>query len=159
MKKHFVQEFTNTYKDGNGVEQTFTEKKLIVHKTEDEPFYLTFLKYVSWIYGMTGVVPIKLVNKFMELAAFNTGRISLTSGKKQEIIEELGISEVAFYKSMNLLLEQDIIRKHNVVDSKTGEIKWSRGEYLINPDIFWKGELNKRKELQVIFKSTVSDEN
>ena len=42
-----------------------------------------------------------------------------------------------------------------VLDKNTGEItnEEIKGEYRINPDMFWKGDLKKRKELRVTFEA------
>lgn len=159
MKKKFIQETTSFHTTPDGNTYGVTSKKLLVHKTEDEPFYMTFLKYVGWIYGLSGVSQIKILNKLMEKAQFNTGIVSLTTGEKWEIIDELGISEVGYYKSMKQMIDSDILRKAYRVDKKTGEQIEKKGEYIINPDMFWKGELNKRKELKVTFESQIIEDD
>lgn len=158
MAKHFLQEEKDVYILPDGTKKEYVRRKYLVHHTEDDPFYMTFLRYVKWIYGLTGVAPFKLLLKLIDIAQFNTGRVSLTTGKRKEIIDELCVSEVAFYKSLKQLLDQEVLYKVYKTDPDTGEQIEMKGEFFINPDMFWKGELNKRKELRVIFEAPIDDE-
>lgn len=69
-------------------------------------------------------------------------------------MEELKISRPAITKAINELVEKDALQACYLVNNETGEIiKQIKGQYKVNPIMFWKGELSKRKELKVTFES------
>lgn len=76
----------------------------------------------------------------MELADFNTGEVSLSPGKRKEILDQFEISRSSFTQSLNYLIEQNILQQKfkEVVDKDTGEVikEEIKGEYRINPDMF-----------------------
>jgi len=77
-------------------------------------------------------------------AEFNTGRVAITVGKRKEIMQKLDIGTNSISAYLKKMKELKII---------TGK----DGEYMINPKIFWKGDLNTRrnflenKELRITF--------
>ena|SRR3982751_6176436 len=118
-----------------------------VHKIKvkpDDEFYMTYIKYMSPYYDLKYADDIKILAKMCEWAEWEKGIVYLTSGRRHEIIETLGIHNSNISKSINRLSEA----KH---------ISGTRGEFIINPVIFWKGsrasrmEQMKKEGIQVIF--------
>lgn len=94
---------------------------------------------------------------FSEMAEFNTGRFKLNSFDKAEIINRLEISRVTFYSALNILIENNAVKKDIRVDKNTGEQISIKDYYMINPEMFWRGDLKKRKEFKVTFESCIDD--
>lgn len=72
---------------------------------------------------------------------------------------ELDIKKSSLTQAINQLTEVNAIIPQTIVDQSTGEIKTLKGEYIINPEMFWKGDLKKRKDLIVTFQSSYEDPN
>lgn len=156
MAKGYIETVNTTIKDEHGTERVITSKKVFRHKTDGENFYMVFVNYVQWMYDLKGVVPLKVLHSLLEEASVNTGKVSLSTGKKQQIINKLGISRCAFYKAVYQLVEVNAIKKVYYTDADTGEEKESPGDYYINPEMLWKGDKEKRTELRVTFEAIYS---
>lgn len=158
MAKGFVKSSESSFYDENGQLQSTTTHKEFVHKvTESEPFYMVFIDYVKWMYNVKSATTIKILHQLMEMADFNTGEVSLSPGKRKDIMDQFNISRSSFTQSLNYLIEQNILQRKvkEVINKDTGELikEEVKGEYRINPDMFWKGDLKKRKELRVTFEA------
>jgi len=156
MSRGFIESTVTKVKDEKGIDRVTTERKIFKHDAEGENFYFVFVNYVKWMYDLKGVVPVKILHCLMEEASINTGRVSLSTGKRKQILKKLGISRGAFYLAINQLVEAKAISKTYYVDEETGERLELSGDYLINPEMLWKGDKGKRKELKVIFEATYS---
>lgn len=157
MSKHFIETGGETYVDQFGNQQYRDYKKVIEIGLGDDPFYLTFIRYVGWMYDIRGNVALNVMAKLMEFAEFNTGIVNLSPAMRRKIKDEVGIGAPALTRALALLTEKGAIKQASYTDKKTGEIKKSRGEYMINPQMFWKGELSKRKGLIVEFRAIYED--
>jgi hypothetical protein len=111
------------------------------------------------MYNVKSATTIKILHQLMEMADFNSGEVSLSTGKRKEIMYRFNISRSSFTQSLNYLIEQNILQQKFYVDQSTGEVtnEEIKGEYRINPDMFWKGDLKKRKELRVTFEAVDDD--
>ena len=166
MVKGFIKSNEVIYKDENGIERKRTVSKEFTHKMDQDKFYMTFIDYVKWIYGLTTITTLKVLYKLLELADYNTGELSLSPGKRQEIMESIGIKKSAFTQALNQLVESGALElKYKtdndgnfLCDPDTGELEIVRGEYRISPEMFWKGELKKRAELKVTFETRYTDD-
>lgn len=113
------------------------------------------------MYGIKSVSALKLLPRLLEMAQFNTGEISLSTGMRAQLMTELNLSKSVFTRALNELLENGaLFPKVLVTKNKDGsetrtEIK---GEYIVNPEMFWKGDLKKRRQLTIIMKSELEDE-
>lgn len=157
MGKHFIETGHETYVDQFGNPQVRDYRKVIEIDVQEDPFYLTFIRYVGWMYDIRGNVALNVMAKLMEFAEFNTGIVNLSPIMRQRIKEDVGIESSALTRAIALLVEKGAIRQTTYVDKKTGEVKAARGEYVINPQMFWKGELSKRKGLIVEFRAAYDD--
>ena len=158
MGKGFIQSNEVIYKDENGIERKRTVSKEFTHKIDQDKFYKTFIDYVKWIYGLTTITTLKVLYKLLEIAEYNTGEVSLSPGKRQEIMESIGIKKSAFTQALNQLVESGALELKYKTDKETGELIPIRGEYRISPEMFWKGELKKRTELKVTIETKYSDD-
>lgn len=134
--KGFKTETTITrHKQPNGTWEEVENKK--VHKIKIRPedeFYMVYIKYMAPYYQLKYADDIKILSKLCEWAEFEKGIVYLTAGRRHELTETLGIHNSNISKSLNRLSEA----KH---------ISGTRGEFTINPTIFWKGSKNSRMEL------------
>lgn len=110
------------------ISKTFTVRKDV------EPFFLTYSKYMSVLYNLTSFSAVKILWKFLEYSEYNTAIVFITTQRKKEIIEELGISLSIYNKSL-------------VVLKNAGIISGERGTYKINAEIHWKGDYKTRERL------------
>lgn len=163
MSKGFIHSTERTVYDEYGKPKIETTEKQFSYKTDEDSFYMVFVDFVKWMYNITSVNSLKLLPKLMEIAEFNTGEITLSSGIRKKIEQQLKLSPATFTRALNDLIENDVLRKVFLkeVDEETGEVFSTtelKGQYMINPEMFWKGELKKRKTLSVVFKSTPEEE-
>lgn len=156
MTKRVIETTEQVLKDKDGTERVRTTKKVVVHKLETENFYMVFANYVHWLYGLKGVVPVKVLHYLMEHAQINTGRVAMTPGMRRDILEDLDISRTAFTKAIDQLVELKVLSRVYRTVEETGEMIERKGEYMMNPEMVWKGDKEKRKELKVTFEAVYS---
>ena len=131
--KQIVHEKTRVVTDsytGELLEET-TQKTFTVKK-DVEPFFLTYSRCMSVLYNLTSLTAVKILWKFLELAKYNTGEVFITPQQKKKIIEELKISVSIYNKSLSIL-------------TNAGLLSGSRGYYVIDPKIHWKGDFKTRE--------------
>lgn len=157
MAKGFIKSSERTFFDENGQMQVQTTQKEFKFKSEEDKFYMVFIDFVKWMYNITSVNSLKLLPKLMEIAEFDTGVVTISTGIRAQFMKELGLSQATFTRAINDLLENEAMQKMYLEETNedTGEVTKTelKGQYVINPEMFWKGDLKKRKELSVIFKS------
>lgn len=135
-KKHILQSTSVTTTDKETGEVTHHEvtKLFKINIGKQEEFYMTYCHYLSGIYQLSYADDIKLLVKLCEWGEYDTGIVSLTASKRQEICRDLGMHTTNISKSIKRLKEKMLI-------SGDG------GDYLINPAIFWKGDRSVRRQL------------
>ena len=151
-KRQVLDTVVNMY-DDNGMLRQETFQKQWSFKSNEDPFYMTFIGFISWMYNIKSIVSIKLLCKLLEIAQFNTGEVSISMGLRKQLISELDISPSAFTKALNDLVDNKALfpKCIKTINKGVEETKVVRGEYIINASMFWKGELSKRTGLKVIF--------
>lgn len=159
MSKHVVESYEAEYINENGVPEKRTGKKVIELDTMSEPFYITFLNYVGWMYDIRGNVALNVMAQLMELAEFNTGLVNLSTDSRRRIMESVGISSSALSRAISVLESKGAIARHRYVNKRTGEFIESKCSYVINPEMFWKGDMKSRKKLVVSFRAIYSDDD
>lgn len=161
MSKGFIKQTERKFLDENGIERFQTLTKEFTYKNQQDPFYMVFVQYVQWMYSLKSITTLKVLYKLLEMAEYNTGDVSLSTGKRNEIMKELDISRSSLTQSINHLVEAGAIHQKTIesVNQETGEItiETIRGEYLIAPEMFWKGDLKKRSELKVTFEVSYNE--
>ena len=135
MTKKLLHETTRQVKDKvTGDWSEMTQSKTFAIPVNEEEFYMTFIKNLSSILNLNSFTEIKVLVKLCEMAEFNTGKVSLTAGKRNEFIELLSINKAYLSSSIKSLINK-------------GLLKGEKGEYEINPLVFWKGSLKERNAL------------
>lgn len=134
--KHFLESTTISRVDKETGEITETEvKKLVkINMGKQEEFYMTYCQYLAPLYQLTYADDIKLIVKLCEWGQYDTGKVQLSSARRGEITDTLGLHNSNISKSLKRLVEKQLI---------SGE----KGEYQLNPVIFWKGDRAVRKEI------------
>lgn len=158
MAKGFIENYEQSVYDENGVERVRTKRKVFAHRTDGENFYYIFANYVGWMYDLKGGIALKILLFFMEHAQLNTGKVLLTTGMRQTIVEDMEISKSAFTKAIKQLVDVRAISEVYRTNKQTGEQVKLKGEYMINPEMLWKGDKDKRTELIIEFKAIYEDE-
>lgn len=156
--KRIVQTKDTVIRDESGNERLVSTEKTIVHNVEPDAFYGTFFKYVEWMYDIHGGVPFQLILHLLNLAEFNSGRVVFSAAERKRFLKRAGCSRAALYNALKKLEEVGAIRSVTDVDTDTGEEEVARGEYVINPEMFWKGELSRRRTLRITFSSDYEGE-
>lgn len=113
---------------------TLEVSKTFTTKVSQDSFYMTFIKFISPFYNLKSETSQKLLVWMCEHAEFNTGRVLLPTDIRKQITEELKLSNNAITNNLKKLKEFKLI---------TG----SNGVFIINPQIFWKGDLKVRETL------------
>ena len=135
--KGFVSSSTRTVTDENGIVRVRTELKQFVYKSEEDSFYSVFLSYVKWMFSLSSAVAIKVLLYMLSIAEFNTGRVSLTTGVRISMMEEIGITPPSLSRAIRELVNVTAISRDYHTDRVTGELKLRKGEFIINPQMFW----------------------
>lgn len=100
---------------------------------EQKDFYMTFIKALSAYYKIANNA-IKVLTWLCEHAEFNTGKVSLTTAKRKEMTDMLGITNNTITNNLKILKVNNLISGEN-------------GEFIINPEIFWKGDTTVRDKM------------
>lgn len=134
-KKVFLESTQQEFVDQETGEVKLIEtRKLhkITTKSEDR-FFQVYYETLANFYELKYADDLRLLIKLAELAEFNTGRVLLPSSVREKLCEELKLHTTNLSKSLKRLKEKDLIQ---------GE----RGEFVINPNVFWKGDKNIREQ-------------
>ena len=109
-------------------------KKKFVSRLETDAFYITFLKALGAITDLGSSTDRAVLDVLCTIAEFDTGVVFLPAFVKDEICTTLGIKKQTLSNSLTAL-------------RKKGIISMDRGRCLINPNLFWKGAIDKRESL------------
>ena len=130
-----VQSVEREFVDSETGEITKVEtSKVYREKISEDSFYMTFIDFIAPLYKLTSETARKLLSWMCEHAEFNTGSIKLTTADRKEIATSLGVTNNTITNCLAIL-------------KKLKLISGSSGNFEINPQIFWKGDLNIRREL------------
>lgn len=149
--KRFISSTERKYYDENGNVKVDTISKSVVHKTTEDSFYMVFTNYVMWMYQVKSTATLKILYKILEQAEFNTGNVDITTGFRSQLISDLNICKSQITKSLNELTDKQVLIQRTII--KGDQTIPLKGCYTINPEMFWKGDLSKRKELKITFES------
>ena len=115
---------------------TSTIEKTYSYKIKDnDEFVMMYYKYI--LDAMTNIKSanaLKLLIALSSIADYNTGVILLTSSRRSVICKRLNISSPNLNHYINELKKADVL-------------SGARGEYMINPKYFWKGDSNERNKM------------
>lgn len=111
---------------------------------ESEPFYMVFIDYISPLFNLKNGTSKAVLSLLCCRAEFNTGKVSISSADRKDICDKLDISNNVLSMSLKELNDKKLI-------------SGAKGTYIINAQIFWKGDLKTRnatihsKSFQVAF--------
>ena len=111
-----------------------TISKTFSVKTKSDEFYFTFLTLLKDIIGLKSIVDLKVLYVLCNMAEFNTGKVSMSTNRRDEICDILGITYNTLANSISRL------KKSNFITDK-------KRDYTINPTYFWKGDLKTREQV------------
>ena len=109
-------------------QKTFTEK------VNSEKFYMTFLDYIAPLYKLRSEVARRILDWMCENAGFNTGTVILSTSERQQMCKDLDLTSNQVTNNLKKLKDLNLI---------TGE----KGTFTLNPEIFWKGDAQTRKQV------------
>lgn len=134
MAKRVIKETKREYIDPDTGELIVQDtEKVTVVKTTTESFFMTFIDHMSGVLGLKTIADKKLLEKLCGLAEFNTGVINLSTAVREQLCVDVGINKTNFSKHLKRLKDADLI-------------KGEKGQYTINPLVFWKGDLKSRNK-------------
>lgn len=135
MGKKIVQSIETQVVDKDTGEVLVTESsKVYKEKIKEDSFYMTFIDFIAPYYKLQTESARKLLTWMCEHAEFNTGVVLLPANVRKEISSKLGVTNNTITNGLKTL-------------KTLGLISGERGEFTINPQIFWKGDLKARREL------------
>lgn len=109
-------------------QKTFTEK------INPEHFYMTFIDYIAPLYQLHSEVARRILDWMCEHAEYNTGVVDLSTSKRQQMCSELNLANNQITNNLKKLKDLNLI---------TGD----KGSFTVNPEIFWKGDAQTRKDI------------
>jgi hypothetical protein len=113
----------------------YESQKVHKEKINSENFYMVFLDYMAPLFKLNSDSARRVLDKFCQLAEFNTGVVLLPGPARKALCAELEMSATQF---------ANCIKKLKTLNLITGE----GGQFKINPEVFWKGDqLARRKEI------------
>jgi len=136
MSKGFINSTERTVYDEYGNPRVETTEKQFSYKTDEDSFYMVFIDFVKWMYNITSINSLKLLPKLMEIAEFNTGKITLSPGLRKQLLADLNLSPATFTRALNDLIENNALFKVFSTNKSTGEVTELKGEYTVNPEMF-----------------------
>lgn len=135
MAKKKVQTFYKEVVDAStGEVVAFENQKVYTEPIDSERFYMTYLEYIAPLYELKSGIALLVLTWLCEHAQFNTGKVDISTARREELCAQLGICNNALTNNLKKLKELNLI---------SGE----KGSYQINPQIFWKGDIKSRKDL------------
>lgn len=111
----------------------YESSKTYKEKISSENFYMVFLDYMTPLLKIKSHITRHVLDKLCQLAEFNSGKVSLSTGNRKEICDQLEINSQQFSKALKQLKEL------NLIDGESGM-------FTINPYIFWKGDQSIRRQ-------------
>jgi len=135
MGKKIVQSVETQVVDKETGEILVTESsKVYKEKIKEDSFYMTFIDFIAPYYKLSAESSRKLLTWMCEHAEFNTGTVLLPANVRKEISNKLGVTNNTITNGLKTL-------------KTLGLISGEKGKFVINPQIFWKGDLKARREL------------
>lgn len=136
---------TQTVDLNTGEIKEYETQKTYTRKVETESFYMTFIDYIAPLFNLKSDAAKNVLNWMCCHAEYNTGKVQLTTNQRDLACMELGMKSNSLSNHLKKLKDLSLI---------SGE----KGDFIINPQIFWKGDtitrdkLLKNNEIKIIFK-------
>lgn len=135
MSKYITRSVHNELVDPNtGEIRNYTDITEVI-KSETEPFFLTYSREIMALYGKSIFnATTKVLWKLLEIAEYNTGKVYVTTERRNSIMDVCGISRASYDRAIKELVDAEIIKK-------------AGNTYTIRHDMFWKGDRDERRKL------------
>jgi len=135
MSKYITRRVKNERKDPKtGEVLEYTDRQEVI-KNEVEPFFLTYSREILALYGKSIFnATTKVLWKLLEIAEYNTGKVYVTTERRNNIMSACGISRASYDRAIKELVDADIMTKEGTT-------------YTIRENMFWKGDRDERKKL------------
>ena len=135
MSKYITRRVKNERKDPKtGEVLEYTDRQEVI-KNEVEPFFLTYSREILALYGKSIFnATTKVLWKLLEIAEYNTGKVYVTTERRNNIMSACGISRASYDRAIKELVDADIMTKEG-------------NTYTIRENMFWKGDRDERKKL------------
>lgn len=135
MAKRITQTIQREIVDVNTGESVKVDtQKTFTEKINPEHFYMTFIDYIAPLYQLHSEVARRMLDWMCEHAEYNTGIVDLSTSKRQQMCSELNLANNQITNNLKKLKDLNLI---------TGD----KGSFTVNPEIFWKGDAQTRKDI------------
>lgn len=112
-----------------------TEKTYSYRLKNNDEFVMMYYKHIlNSMVNIKSANTLKVLITLSSIADYNTGVVLLTPNRRSIICKQLNISSPNLNHYINEL-------------KKAGILAGSRGEYIINPKFFWKGDSGERSRM------------
>lgn len=102
-------------------------------KIKPEAFFSTYLKHVQVLYALNNTEK-NIMIYLCEKARHDTGEVDITARDRERMMMFFDVKTSAISNNIKSLRAKNILIG-------------SKGSYLINPEVFWRGTFDKRQEL------------
>lgn len=113
---------------------TMEQTKTFIKEIKSDAFYMTFIDYISPFFNLRTDTAKSVLAWLCASAEFNTGKVKLTTEDRKQLCKILDISPNSLTNNLKILKDNNLI---------SGE----RGNFLINPQVHWKGDTKTRDKL------------
>lgn len=134
MKKFEQVVHKETVDTNTGEIVSYETTKTFTKKVSAEKFYITYIEHVSPLYNLKSDTAKDILSWMCCHAEWNTGKVALTTNTRKELCNELTISPNTLTNNLAKLKQAKMI---------SGE----KGDFVINPQIFWKGDTKERDKI------------
>lgn len=134
MKKLIHSTETQMVNTETGEMITIETSKTFSKKTETDKFYMTFIDFAAPLFNLKSDTAKSVLCWMCNKVEYNTGKVHLTTNTRRELCAELEISSNTLTNTLKKLKDLNLI---------SGE----KGDFIINPQILWKGDLQTRDSM------------
>ncbi len=133
MKSNKVFEQTDTVLDEHG---TIKEsRKRIIRHVKSDSFVKVYLEDLSALLGIKQILHYKVLLCISKRVEYDTNKIIILKGVKVEIANEIGYNPKSVDNAISYLTSKGML------------IRTERSSYILNPQLFFKGEEIKRSNI------------
>lgn len=112
-----------------------TKKRMSYRIKDNDEFYMVFYNCLAGTLNIKSKKTIDLLSELCKHAQFNTGIIEVSTNIRRKVCQDADVNLSNFSKHINVL------KNAGLLSDRGG------GSYLINPQVFWKGDLKEREKL------------
>lgn len=135
MKHKYFESRTQIVNQETGeIEEVITSEKKFVYDINTDSFFMTFIDFMAPLLEIKGRNTKTLLSWMCANAEYNTGKIYIPAPRIKQLSQNLNITKQCIYNGFVEL-------------KKLGLITGERGAFQLNPEIFWKGDIQARKRL------------